>query len=154
MTKERPTRPSLEPARVLLVEDDPGDVLITRESFADSSVSCELSVVSDGAKALDFLHKRGKYKDAQTPHLVLLDLNLPKVSGREVLAEVKGNAELSTIPVIVLSTSTAEADISHSYKLHANAYITKPVDYDDFHEVVKSINEFFLTIVRLPSQPA
>lgn len=153
MNSQTPVRPTLELARVLLVEDDPGDVLITRESFADSSVLCELSVVNDGAKALDFLHKRGKYKTAETPHLVLLDLNLPKVSGREVLAEVKGNAELSTIPVIVLSTSTADEDVAHSYQLHANAYITKPVDYDDFHEVVKSINEFFLTIVRLPSQP-
>ena len=138
------------PTRILLVEDDPGDVLITRESLADSRVTCELSVVDDGDEALDFLHQRGRHHEAERPHLVLLDLNLPKVSGREVLAEMKTSAQLADIPVIVLSTSASDDDILSTYQLHANAYVTKPVDFDHFRDVVRSIDDFFLNVARLP----
>ena len=139
-----------ETARILLVEDDPGDVLITRESLAESKMACDLSVVSDGAAALDYLHKRGAHTEATTPHLVLLDLNLPKVSGREVLAEAKGTPELAHIPIVVLTTSAAEEDVVRTYELHANAFITKPVDFDRFHAVIRSIDEFFLNVARIP----
>lgn len=137
-------------ARILLVDDDPGDVLITRESLAESQLGSELSVVSDGAEALDYLHKRGAHADATTPNLILLDLNLPKISGREVLAEVKADPALAAIPVVVLTTSAAEEDVARTYALHANAFITKPVDFERFHEVVRSIDEFFLSVARLP----
>lgn len=138
-------------AQILLVEDDPGDVLLTRESLARSAVPCEVSVVDDGDVALDFLHKRLAYVDAPTPDLVLLDLNLPKVGGHEVLAEVKAHPTLATIPVVVLSTSDAEADIVATYRLHANAYVTKPVDLDAYDRVVRGIDRFFLTVARLPT---
>ncbi|WP_426571549.1 response regulator [Aquihabitans sp. McL0605] len=150
MNSTDPLRRPSEPARILLVEDDPGDVLITRESLAESQVACDLSVVDDGQMALDYLHKRGAYADAPTPHLVLLDLNLPKVSGHEVLAEVKGDPDLAPIPVIVLSTSAADEDVLQTYALHANAFITKPVDFDRFHDVVRSIDHFFLNVAQLP----
>jgi len=150
MNLRDPLRTPAGSTRILLVEDDPGDVLITRESLAESQINCELDVVDDGAMALDFLHKRGEYAGAETPHLVLLDLNLPKVSGREVLAEVKGTPSLAPIPVVVLTTSSADEDVMGAYALHANAYITKPVDYDQFHDVVRSIDEFFLSVARLP----
>ena len=139
-----------ETTRILLVEDDPGDVLITRESLAESRLPCDLSVVGDGAAALDYLHKRGDHADAPTPHLVLLDLNLPKVSGREVLAEAKGTPALAHIPIVVLTTSSAEEDVVRTYELHANAFITKPVDFDRFHAVIRSIDEFFLDVARIP----
>lgn len=139
---------------VLLVEDDPGDALITREAFAankvDTRLAATLHVVSDGVCALDFLHKRGEYTEAPTPDLVLLDLNLPGMSGHEVLAAVKEDPVLRQIPVVVLTTSEAEEDVLRSYELHANAYVTKPVDFDRFLEVVRHIDEFFVTVARLP----
>jgi CheY-like chemotaxis protein len=135
---------------VLLVEDDPGDVLMTREALEGNGITSHLWVVGDGAEALDFLHKRGEYGQAPTPDLVLLDLNLPKVHGREVLAEVKNDPVLRQIPVVVLTTSEAEEDVHHSYDLHANAYVTKPVDFERFAEVVRQIDDFFVQVVRLP----
>jgi CheY-like chemotaxis protein len=133
-----------------LVEDDPGDVLITRESLADSHIDCELAVVDDGAMALDYLHKRGEFADALTPHLVLLDLNLPKVSGHEVLAEVKRTPALAPIPIVVLTTSTADEDVLATYTLHGNAHIAKPVDFDRYQAVIRSIDEFFLSVALVP----
>jgi CheY-like chemotaxis protein len=135
---------------VLLVEDDPGDVLLIREAFVDYKVGNILSVVSDGVEAMRFVRGEGDYTGRERPDLVLLDLNLPRKSGAEVLAEIKGDPELSTIPVIVLTTSEAEEDVLRSYKSHANAYITKPVDFDRFKEIVHQIDEFFIGIVRLP----
>lgn len=135
---------------VLLVEDDPGDVLMTREAFEHNKVVNRLSVVSDGVSAMDYLHKRGEYTDAVTPDLILLDLNLPRMDGREVLAELKADPELRKIPVVVLTTSEAEEDVIRSYSLYANAFVTKPVDFDRFIEVVRQIDDFFVTVVRLP----
>ena len=137
---------------VLLVEDDPGDVLMTREAFEDNKVRNRLSVVSDGVSALEFLRKEGQYADAPTPDLVLLDLNLPRMDGREVLQALKADAALRSIPVVVLTTSEAEDDVVRSYALHANAYVTKPVDFDRFIEVVRQIDEFFVEVVRLPGR--
>ncbi len=139
-----------EQARILLVEDDPGDVLITQESLANAAVECELAVVDDGEMALDYLHKRGAFVGVSTPHLVLLDLNLPKVSGHEVLAEVKGHPDLAPIPVVVLSTSSADDDVLATYALHGNAHITKPVDFQRYQEVIRSIDEFFLSVAQVP----
>jgi CheY-like chemotaxis protein len=135
---------------VLLVEDDPGDVLMTQEAFADNRVSNTLHVVRDGVQAMDFLNKRGEFVDAPTPDLMLLDLNLPRMDGREVLAAVKGNPQLRQIPVVVLTTSESEQDVLAVYELHANAYVTKPVDFDRFIEVVRQIDQFFVGVVRLP----
>src|SRR5882757_5604403 len=135
---------------VLLVEDDPGDVLMTQEAFAEHKVKNNLSVVTDGVEALAYLRREGKYADAHIPDLILLDLNLPRKDGREVLAEVKGDPELRAIPVVVLTTSQAEEDVLRSYDLHANAYVTKPVDFDRFIEVVRQIDEFFVSVVKLP----
>lgn len=135
---------------VLLVEDDPGDVLMTREAFADHKVANRLSVVSDGVSALEFLRKEGEHAEAPTPDLILLDLNLPRMDGREVLAAVKDDPRLRQIPVVVLTTSEAEEDVLRSYELHANAYVTKPVDFDRFIDVVRQIDDFFVTVVRLP----
>jgi CheY-like chemotaxis protein len=137
---------------VLLVEDDPGDVLLIKEAFADNKVRNRLHVVSDGVEAIDFLRRQGTYAEAPTPDLILLDLNLPRKDGREVLAEIKGDGDLRQIPVVVLTTSKAEEDVLRSYKLHANAYVTKPVDFDRFIEVVRQIDEFFVTVVKLPSR--
>jgi CheY-like chemotaxis protein len=137
--------------QVLLVEDDPGDVLMTREAFEDNKVANALHVVGDGAEALEFLRKEGRYADAPTPDLVLLDLNLPRVDGREVLAAVKADGELRQIPVVVLTTSEADEDVLRSYALHANAYVTKPVDFERFIEVVRKIDDFFVGVVRLPT---
>jgi len=137
---------------VLLVEDDPGDVLLIREAFADNKVHNRLHVVSDGVEAIEFLRKQGPHAGAPTPDLVLLDLNLPRKDGREVLAEIKGDDDLQQIPVVVLTTSKAEEDVLRSYKLHANAYVTKPVDFDRFIDVVRQIDEFFVTVVKLPSR--
>ena len=137
---------------VLLVEDDPGDVLMTREAFADHKLRNTLHVVDNGIDALAFLRKQGQYADAPTPDLVLLDLNLPRMDGREVLAAVKQDEVLSSIPVVVLTTSEAEEDVLRSYRLHANAYVTKPVDFDRFISVVRQIDDFFVTIVRLPTR--
>lgn len=135
---------------VLLVEDDPGDVLLIREAFAEYKVGNVLSVVSDGVQAMRFVRGEGDYAGGERPDLVLLDLNLPRKSGAEVLAEIKSDPELSTIPVIVLTTSEAEEDVLRSYRSHANAYITKPVDFDRFREIVHQIDDFFIGIVKLP----
>ena len=137
---------------VLLVEDDPGDVLMTREAFEDNKLRNRLSVVSDGVSALEFLRKEGDHVDAPTPDLILLDLNLPRMDGREVLQALKADADLRSIPVVVLTTSEAEEDVVRSYSLHANAYVTKPVDFDRFIEVVRQIDEFFVEVVRLPGR--
>jgi len=138
--------------QILLVEDDPGDVLITREAFAENKVRNQLSVVSDGEAAMAFLRREGEFVSAPRPDLILLDLNLPRKSGHEVLAEVKSDANLQRIPVVILTTSVAEEDILRSYDLHANAYVTKPVDFDRFLSVVRQIDDFFVTVVRLPSR--
>jgi CheY-like chemotaxis protein len=135
---------------VLLVEDDPGDVMLIREAFADHKVGNVLSVVSDGVEAMEFVRREGEYADQERPDLVVLDLNLPRKSGSEVLAEIKGDPDLSTIPVVVLTTSEAEEDVISAYRRHANAYITKPVDFDRFREIVHQIDDFFIGIVRLP----
>ena len=135
---------------VLLVEDDPGDVLMTREAFEDNKLRNRLSVVSDGVSALEFLRKEGEHVDAPTPDLVLLDLNLPRMDGREVLQALKADANLRSIPVVVLTTSEAEEDVVRSYSLHANAYVTKPVDFDRFIDVIRQIDDFFVTVVKLP----
>jgi CheY-like chemotaxis protein len=138
------------PIEVLLVEDDPGDVLMTREAFTDNKVRNRLTVVSDGEEALSYLRREGPYADAVRPDLILLDLNLPRRDGREVLAEIKGDEALHSIPVVVLTTSQSDEDILRSYQLHANAYVTKPVDFDQFIKVVRQIDDFFLTVVKLP----
>jgi CheY-like chemotaxis protein len=141
---------SLPPIDILLVEDDPGDVLMTQEAFEHHKIRNPLYVVSDGVEALQFLRQEGPYADAPRPGLVLLDLNLPRKDGREVLAEVKAAPELRCIPVVVLTTSEAEEDILRSYDLHANAYVAKPVDFDRFVEVVRQIDDFWVTVVKLP----
>jgi CheY-like chemotaxis protein len=141
-----------DPIEVLLVEDDPGDVLLIREAFEDNKLSNRLHVVSDGVEALDFMRQSGEHADAPRPDLVLLDLNLPRKDGREVLAEVKEDEDLRTIPVVVLTTSSAEEDVLRSYNLHANAYVTKPVDFDRFIGVVRQIDQFFVSVVKLPKR--
>jgi CheY-like chemotaxis protein len=141
---------SAAPIEVLLVEDDPGDVLMTREAFAEHKLGNRLTVVSDGAEALAYLRREGVFADAARPDLILLDLNLPRRDGREVLAEIKKDLDLQQIPVVVLTTSQAEQDILRSYQLHANAYVTKPVDFDSFITVVRQIDQFFVSVVKLP----
>ena len=135
---------------ILLVEDDPGDELITREAFEHNKLRNRLHVAHDGEEGLNYLYQRGAYEDAKRPDLILLDLNLPKYDGRQLLEKIKSDPELSRIPVVVLTTSSAEEDILRSYKLHANAYVTKPVDLDQFMNAVRQIDEFFLQVVRLP----
>lgn len=135
---------------VLLVEDDPGDALMTQEAFEHHKIRNTLHVVKDGVEALEFLRREGQYEDAPRPGLILLDLNLPRKDGREVLSEVKNDPEFRSIPVVVLTTSEADEDILRSYSLHANAYVTKPVDFDRFIEVVRQIDDFFVTVVKLP----
>jgi CheY-like chemotaxis protein len=137
---------------VLLVEDSPGDVRLTREAFKDAKVYINLHVASDGAEALAFLKREGEYAAAPRPDLILLDLNLPKKDGREVLAEIKESPTLKSIPVVILTTSASEEDILRSYLLHANCYITKPVGIDGFLKVVNSIDNFWLSVVQLPRQ--
>ncbi|MFJ2608560.1 response regulator [Streptomyces sp. NPDC091279] len=144
------TVPAATPIDVLLVEDDPGDELMTREAFEDNKIGNTLHVVRDGEEALDFLYRRGEHPDAPRPELILLDLNLPKYDGRQVLEKIKSDPDLSHIPVVVLTTSAAEEDILRSYKLHANAYVTKPVDLDQFIAAVRQIDDFFVQVVRLP----
>jgi CheY-like chemotaxis protein len=144
-------QPGYRPVEVLLVEDDPGDVLMTREAFEDNKVRNNLHVVPDGVDALAFLRREGRYAGAPTPDLVLLDLNLPRKDGREVLAEIKADPVLRRIPVVVLTTSEAEEDVLRSYELHANAYVTKPVDFEQFIRVVRQIDDFFVTVVKLPT---
>ncbi|WP_433515640.1 response regulator [Nonomuraea sp. CA-143628] len=140
------------PIEVLLVEDDQGDVLLTKEAFDFNKVRNRLHVVNDGEQAMAFLRREDGYQDAPTPDLILLDLNLPRMGGLEVLTEVKADAELRTIPVVILTTSEAEEDILHSYRLHANAYVSKPVDFEQFIRVVRQIDDFFVTVVKLPSK--
>jgi len=140
-----------QPIVVLLVEDDPGDELITREAFEHNKIKNTLHVAHDGQEGLDFLYQRGAYTDAPRPGLILLDLNLPKYDGRQILEIIKFDANLCDIPVVILTTSSAEEDILRSYKLHANAYVTKPVDLDQFMSAVRQIDQFFVQVVRLPS---
>jgi two-component system, chemotaxis family, response regulator Rcp1 len=140
------------PIEVLLVEDSPGDVRLTREAFKDAKVHINLHVASDGAEAMAFLGREGVHSNAPRPDLILLDLNLPKKDGREVLAELKESPALKCIPVVILTTSASEADIQGSYQRHANCYITKPVDLEGFLKVVKSIDSFWLSVVKLPRE--
>ncbi|TMM36141.1 MAG: response regulator [Actinobacteria bacterium] len=135
---------------VLLVEDDPGDVLMTREAFEEHKIGNRLHVVPDGVEALAYLRREEPYPHAVRPDLILLDLNLPRRDGREVLKEIKDDESLRHIPVVVLTTSQLEEDILRSYQLHANAYVTKPVDFDRFIQAVRQIDEFFVSVVRLP----
>jgi CheY-like chemotaxis protein len=141
-----------EAIEVLLVEDDPGDVLMTREAFEEHKLRNNLHVVSDGVEALSFLRQEGEYADVPQPDLVLLDLNLPRKDGREVLAEIKADPLLRRTPVVVLTTSEAEEDVLRSYDLHANAYVAKPVDFERFIDVVRRIDSFFVTVVKLPNR--
>lgn len=142
--------PSSSPIEVLLVEDNPGDVRLTREALKEGKVCNNLSVVPDGVEAMAFLRRQDPYGDAPRPDVILLDLNLPKKDGREVLEEVKSDPTLRAIPIVVLTSSEAERDIARAYALHANCYITKPVDLDQFITVVKSIEDFWFSIVKLP----
>ena len=139
-----------QPIEVLLVEDDPGDVLMTQEAFADYKIANRLTVVTNGEDAIAYMRKQGRFAGVPTPDLVLLDLNLPRRDGREVLRDIKGDAELRRVPVVVLTTSEAEDDVLASYDLHANAYVRKPVDFEQFVAAVRAIDDFFITVVRLP----
>ena len=136
---------------ILLVEDSPGDARLTAEALKDAKVLNNMNVVVDGVEAMAFLRRQGSYDKAPRPDLILLDLNLPKKDGREVLAEIKQDPTLADIPVVILTTSAAEQDIVRSYKLHANAYVTKPVDLDKFLSVIKAIERFWLSVVQLPT---
>ena len=141
---------SSEPIQILLVEDSPGDIRLTREVLRDAKIANELHIVGDGEEAMRFLRRQGAFDGVPRPDLILLDLNLPRKDGREVLAELKEDPDLHLIPVIVLSTSAAEQDVLRSYDLNAACYITKPIDLDEFISVVRSIESFWLSIVRLP----
>jgi len=141
-----------KPVEILLVEDNPGDVRLTQEAFKDGKMLNKLHVVEDGMEALAFLKREGKYTDVPRPELILLDLNLPRKDGRDVLAEIKADRDLKRIPVVILTTSRSEEDILRSYDLNANCYITKPLELDKFIEIVKSIEDFWLTIVKLPTE--
>ena len=138
---------------VLLVEDDEGDVLMTREAFEHYKIRNTLHVVTDGEQALQFVRQQGDFAESPRPGLIMLDLNLPRRDGLEVLAELKGDPDLRLIPVVILTTSQAEEDILRSYALHANAYVTKPVDFERFIEVIRQIDNFFITVVKLPTSP-
>ena len=138
------------PIEILLVEDNPGDVRLTKEALREGKVYSNLHTVKDGVEAMEFLRKKGKYKDVPRPDIILLDLNLPKKDGREVLEEIKTDGDLKRIPVVVLTTSKAEEDVLRTYNLHANCYVTKPVDLEKFMVVVKTIDIFWLTVVTLP----
>jgi CheY-like chemotaxis protein len=141
---------SAQPIDVLLVEDDAGDEMITREAFQQNKIANTLHVARDGAEGLDFLYRRGEHHNAPRPDLILLDLNLPKYDGRQILGILKTDPDLHHIPIVVLTTSSAQEDVLRSYKLHANAYITKPVDFDQYLNAVRRIDEFFVQVVRLP----
>ncbi len=142
--------PITKPFDLLLVEDNPGDVRLTQEALRETTIPVHLSVATDGVEAIDFLRRRGKFREAPRPELILLDLNLPRKSGREVLSEIKGDPVLRSIPVVVMTTSTAEQDINKAYALNANCYITKPLDLDQFLSVIRSIEDFWLTRATLP----
>lgn len=148
------TTPDGRAIDILLVEDDPGDELITREAFEHNKLKNRLHVAHDGEEGLNYLYRRGEFADAPRPDLILLDLNLPKYDGRQLLEKIKSDPDLARIPVVVLTTSSAEEDILKSYKLHANAYVTKPVDLDQFMKAVRQIDEFFVQVVRLPGNGA
>ncbi|MDH5231092.1 MAG: response regulator [Gammaproteobacteria bacterium] len=140
------------PIHILLVEDNTADIRLTQEALKDAKVFNHLSIVQDGEQALDFLFKRGQYTQVSTPDLILLDLNLPRIDGREVLQEIKRQDKLLRIPVVVLTTSGADEDILRSYNLHANCYVTKPVEFDQFMQIIHSIESFWLSIVKLPPE--
>ncbi|MDY6864446.1 MAG: response regulator [Halobacteriota archaeon] len=142
----------LKPIEILLVEDNPGDVRLTQEAFKEGKIKNNLYVAKDGVEAIEFLRHQGEYSDSPRPDLILLDLNMPRKSGKEVLEEVKADEGLRRIPVVILTTSKAEEDIFRSYDLHANCFITKPVDMDQFIDVVKFIESFWFTVVRLPTR--
>ena len=141
---------SPSPVRILVVDDDPGDVLMIEEALADSDVDKVIDVVADGQEAMEFLRREGRHAEAQRPDVILLDLNMPRMDGRQVLGEGKGDESLRTIPIVVLTTSNADTDVVSSYTLQANAYVTKPIDLDDFNDVVRRIDEFFGRVVVLP----
>ncbi len=141
----------LTPIEILLVEDNPGDVRLTREALSEGRVANTLHVACDGVEALAFLRREGEYQGAPRPDLILMDLNMPRMDGRELLAQIKQDKDLKRIPVVVLTTSASEADVFRSYSLHANCFITKPVDLDQFIHVIRSIEQFWLTIAKLPS---
>jgi len=143
-----------KPMDILLVEDNPGDVMLVEEVLSDSKVRNRLHVVSDGEQAMEFVRRQGKHAGAPRPDLILLDLNLPKKSGREVLREVKTHPDLKTIPVVVLTSSKSDDDVVNSYELHANAYILKPVDFHQFMKVMRAIEDFWFVTVKLPPRPA
>ncbi len=147
-----PEQPPSQPIEILLVEDDPGDVLMTQEAFADYKIANRLTVLSNGEDAIAYLRKQGRFAEVATPDLVLLDLNLPRRDGREVLLDIKGDADLRRIPVVILTTSEAKEDVIAAYNLHANAYVRKPVDFEQFVAAVRAIDDFFITVVRLPSR--
>ncbi|MFN0276629.1 MAG: response regulator [Chitinophagales bacterium] len=138
--------------QILLVEDNPGDIRLTIEALKEATIKNQLNVVKDGVEALEYLRKKGKYESSPTPHLILLDLNLPRKDGREVLAEIKTDEQLKMIPVVILTTSEAEQDILKSYKLHANCFITKPADLDDFIHAIRQIENFWFNVVKLPPE--
>ncbi|PWR11099.1 response regulator [Micromonospora acroterricola] len=143
---------SPHPVRILVVDDDPGDVLMIEEALADSDVEKVIDVVSDGEEAMEFLRAEGRHQEARRPDVILLDLNMPRMDGRQVLGAVKQDEDLRTIPIVVLTTSNADTDIVGSYTLQANAYVTKPIDLDDFNDVVRRIDEFFGRVVVLPKR--
>lgn len=138
--------------QILLVEDNPGDIRLTQEALKEGTIRNELHVVKDGVEAIDFLKRKGKYTNSPTPDIILLDLNLPRKDGREVLAEIKADDNLKLIPVIILTTSDADLDVQKSYKLHANCFITKPVDLDQFIFIIRQIETFWFTVVKLPTK--
>ena len=143
---------SPKPIEILLVEDDPGDVLMTQEAFSDYKIANRLTVVTNGEDAIAYLRKQGRFADVATPDLVLLDLNLPRRDGREVLFDIKSDPQLRRIPIVILTTSEAEEDVIAAYDLHANAYVRKPVDFEQFVAAVRAIDDFFITVVRLPAR--
>ncbi|MGC5019998.1 response regulator [Micromonospora sp. DT47] len=140
------------PVRILVVDDDPGDVLMIEEALEDSEIDKVIDVVSDGQEAMEFLRRQGRHTEARRPDMILLDLNMPRMDGRQVLGEVKQDEDLRAIPIVVLTTSNADTDIVGSYTLQANAYVTKPIDLDDFNDVVRRIDEFFGRVVVLPKR--
>ncbi|GAB3075284.1 response regulator [Micromonospora schwarzwaldensis] len=143
-------QPSSSPVRILVVDDDPGDVLMIEEALEESDVEKVIDVVADGEEAMEFLRREGRHTGAQRPDVILLDLNMPRMDGRQVLGEVKRDENLRSIPIVVLTTSNADTDVVSSYTLQANAYVTKPIDLDDFNDVVRRIDEFFGRVVVLP----
>jgi chemotaxis family two-component system response regulator Rcp1 len=146
------TTSALHPVVILMVEDNPTDVLIAREGFFGARMPNSLHVADDGIEAIEFLNQRGKYVDAPRPDLIVLDLNMPRKNGQEVLAEIKADDNLKNIPVVILTTSKSEDDITKAYGLHANCFISKPLDFDEFAEVVQTIQDFWLSVVTLPAE--